>query len=39
MDIKFDVFKFKVIKQRWEKFRMRNITFLLEPFEKNRENV
>ena len=38
-DIKFGVFKFKRIKERFESFRMRNITFLLQIFERKIENV
>ena len=35
-DIKFGVFKFKKIRVRLESFGVRYITFLLQPFERNR---
>ena len=39
IDIKFGVYQFKEIRERLGSFRMRNITFLLQPFERRRENV
>ena len=39
MDIKFGVLMFKEIRERLESFRVRNITFLLQSFERKKENV
>ena len=39
MDLKFDVLMFKEIREMLESFRVRNFTFLLQPFERNKENV
>ena len=39
MDIKFGVLMFKKIRERLESFRVRNITFLLQSFEKKKENL
>ena len=36
---KFGVLMFKEIRERLESFRVRNITFLLQPFERKKENV
>ena len=36
---KFGVLTFKEIRERFESFRVRNITFLLQPFERKKENV
>ena len=35
----FDVYKFKEIRERLESFKMRNITFLLQPFKRKKDNV
>ena len=39
MDIKFGVLMFKEIRERLESLRVRNITFLLQSFDKKKENV
>ncbi|KAG5407891.1 hypothetical protein IGI04_014010 [Brassica rapa subsp. trilocularis] len=39
MDIKFGVLMFKEIRERLESFRVRNITFLLQSFERKKDNV
>ena len=36
MDLKFGVLMFKEIRERLESFRVRNITLLLEPFERKK---
>ena len=36
---KFGVLMFKEIKERLKSFRVRNITFLLHPFKRKKENV
>ncbi|WZZ36577.1 hypothetical protein YC2023_019978 [Brassica napus] len=36
---KFGVLMFKKIRERLESFTVRNITFLLQPFERKKENV
>ena len=37
IDIKFGVFKFKEIREGFESLRMRNNTFLLQPFERKKK--
>ena len=39
MDLKFGVLMFKEIKERFESFRVKNIIFLLQPFERKKNNV
>ncbi|WZY77493.1 hypothetical protein YC2023_023877 [Brassica napus] len=39
MDLKFGFLMFKEIRERLERFRVRNITFFLQPFESKKENV
>ena len=34
IDIKLVVFKFKEIREKLENYRLRNITFLLQPFNR-----
>ncbi|KAG5406881.1 hypothetical protein IGI04_013000 [Brassica rapa subsp. trilocularis] len=36
---KFGVLMFKKIRERLKSFRVRNIIFLLQPFERKKENV
>ena len=36
---KFGVLMFKEIRERLKSFTVRNITFLLQPFERKKENV
>ena len=36
---KFGVLMFKEIRERLESFRVRNITFLMQAFERKEENV
>ena len=39
MNIKFGVLMFKEIRERLESFRVRNITFILQSFERKKENL
>ena len=39
MDLKFGFLMFKEIRERLERFRVRNITFFLQPFESKKEIV
>ena len=39
MDLKIDVLMFKEIREMLDSLKVRNITFLLQPFERNKENV
>ena len=39
MDIKFGVLMFKESRERLESFKVRNITFLLQPFARKKENA
>ena len=39
IDIKFGVLMFKEIIERLESFRVRNITFLFQSFERKKDNV
>ena len=39
MNLKFGVLMFKKIRERLGSFRVRNIIFLLQPFEKKKDNV